>query len=115
MSIKETLEWQWNGYAKFHRSRANLVLHIIAVPFFILGAILSLLSIFNFSFPLLAVSVLLMVGAIVVQGVGHSKETLPPEPFTGPTNAILRIVLEQLYTFPKFVVSGNWLKALKNS
>ncbi|KZN30143.1 hypothetical protein N480_04130 [Pseudoalteromonas luteoviolacea S2607] len=115
MSIKEILEWQWDGYAKYHRSRANLLLHIIAVPFFIVGVILLVLSIFNLSFPLIAISVSLMVGSIVVQGIGHSKESLPPEPFTGPTNAILRIILEQLYTFPKFVICGNWLKAYKST
>lgn len=47
------------------------------------------------------------------QGFGHNKEAMPAEPFTGPKNAIIRIMLEQLYTFPKFVLSGKWYKALR--
>lgn len=55
--------------------------------------------------------VLLPFISIAIQGLKlHKKENLPPEPFTGPSNAITRILLEQLYTFPKYVVSGKWKK-----
>ncbi|MDD5030659.1 MAG: hypothetical protein PHH58_14370 [Rhodoferax sp.] len=37
MAIGELLAWQWSGYPKYHVSRANLVLHIVVVPFFLLG------------------------------------------------------------------------------
>ncbi len=47
------------------------------------------------------------------QGVGHSKETNPSEPFTGVKNAMVRILAEQFYTFPKFVLSGKWYQALR--
>ncbi|MBL4830936.1 MAG: hypothetical protein JKY55_13765 [Aliivibrio sp.] len=54
-----------------------------------------------------------MVSSIVIQGVGHKKERLPPEAFTGPANVIVRILLEQTYTFPKFVLTGGWAKAMR--
>ena len=34
--------WQWRGYHHNHRHPTNLVLHLIAVPLFILGALLVL-------------------------------------------------------------------------
>ncbi|MCH3159141.1 DUF962 domain-containing protein, partial [Listeria monocytogenes] len=36
------LAWQWRGYAANHRNPTNLVLHLIAVPLFIVAAILLL-------------------------------------------------------------------------
>lgn len=39
--------------------------------------------------------------SLAIQGRGHSKEPVPAEPFTGPRNAIARILLEQWVTFPR--------------
>ena len=39
MGISELLRWQWGGYAKYHQSRANLLIHIVAVPLFLIGTI----------------------------------------------------------------------------
>jgi len=55
-----------------------------------------------------------MLVSIVMQGIGHKKEEIPTIPFTGVKNAVVRILLEQLYTFPKFVISGKWFFALRN-
>ena len=49
---------------------------------------------------------------VALQGRGHRKEPVPPEPFTGLGNALSRIFLEQWITFPRFVLSGGWLRAL---
>ena len=40
--------WQWRGYHHNHRHPANLVLHLIAVPLFILGTLLVLSGLFGF-------------------------------------------------------------------
>lgn len=37
MSVAGLLRWQWDGYPRYHRSRANLLVHIVAVPLFVLG------------------------------------------------------------------------------
>jgi hypothetical protein len=42
-------------------------------------------------------------------------EPVPPEPFTGAGNAVARLLLEQWITFPRFVVSGGWHRALKSA
>lgn len=41
------LAWQWRGYAANHRNPTNLVLHLIAVPLFIVAAILLLGGLFG--------------------------------------------------------------------
>lgn len=39
MNVAELLRWQWDGYPRVHRSRANLLIHIVVVPLFVLGNI----------------------------------------------------------------------------
>ena len=45
MSISSLLTWQWQGYPRYHRLRANLFVHIIVVPVFLLGNVTLLLAI----------------------------------------------------------------------
>ncbi len=33
------LDWQWRDYSDKHRSRTNLLLHIVAVPLFQIGSV----------------------------------------------------------------------------
>lgn len=114
MNISDILKWQWNGYNKFHKSRVNLWIHIFAVPAFIFGTLSFISSIISLNVFSLIYSAILMIASMGIQGYGHKKEELPAEPFTGVKNAFIRIFLEQLYTFPKFVISGKWYSALRN-
>jgi 2-hydroxy-palmitic acid dioxygenase Mpo1-like len=111
MSLSELLRWQWAGYPRYHQSRANLLVHIIVVPVFLLGNIGLVVAIARASWPLGAVGVIAMVTSMALQGLGHRRESVPPEPFKGPLNAVLRIVCEQWVTFPRFMVSGGWSRA----
>ncbi|GLX79213.1 hypothetical protein tinsulaeT_25530 [Thalassotalea insulae] len=115
MPIKEIASWQWNGYAKFHQSRINLLIHIVAVPIFIFAVIIFLLALVKWDLLSLVIAAMLIGLSIGVQGIGHNKEQLPVEPFTGAKNAVTRIILEQLYTFPKFVLTGGWYAAYRNN
>ena len=38
------LKWPWAEYPSFHQNRANLLLHIVAVPMFIAAVISTLAS-----------------------------------------------------------------------
>jgi hypothetical protein len=111
MSLSELLRWQWAGYPRYHQSRANLLLHILVVPVFLLGTIALVAAITRASWLPAAAGVVAMVTSIGLQGFGHRREPVPPEPFQGPLNAVLRIVCEQWITFPRFVVSGGWHRA----
>ena len=115
MTTKNLLQWQWEGYARYHQSRFNLLLHIVVVPLFIAGNIALVAALYSGAWlpALLAASA--MAISLVAQGRGHGKESVPPEPFSGPGNAVARLFLEQWITFPRFVFSGGWAKALQRA
>ena len=113
MGISELLRWQWDGYAKYHQSRANLFIHIVAVPLFLIGTIALVAALFQLSLMLLAVALASIVLAVALQGRGHRLEAMPPEPFTGPLNFVSRLFFEQWVTFPRFVISGGWGAAMR--
>jgi hypothetical protein len=115
MGIAELLDWQWSGYSRYHRSRANLLMHIVVVPMFLAGNIGLLAAAVTGSWLLALASAVAMIVSLAVQGRGHGGEPVPPEPFTGRTNAVSRILLEQWVTFPRFVLSGGWYRALRES
>ena len=107
------LRWQLEGYPEFHRTRMNLWLHIVFVPAFI-GSTLSLLVGLATLSPVRAVTALVgMAIAFAVQGFGHKREPTPAIPFAGAGDAVTRIFAEQFVTFPRFVLSGGWARALR--
>jgi hypothetical protein len=114
MSVVQLLRWQRDGYPRYHHSRANLVLHVVVVPVFLAGNILLLVALAQGWWLTALLSLAAMVVSVALQGRGHGQEALPPEPFTGPLNAVARIFLEQWVTFPLFVISGSWWRALRN-
>ncbi|HZY19949.1 MAG TPA: Mpo1-like protein [Ramlibacter sp.] len=115
MGVVQLLRWQWDGYQRYHQSRANLVLHILVVPLFLAGNILLVVALARAWWLTALVSLAAMVVSVALQGRGHGREAMPPEPFTGPANAVGRIFLEQWVTFPRFVLSGGWWRALRNA
>jgi hypothetical protein len=109
------LRVQWTGYARYHESRVNLLLHIVFVPLFLAGNVAFLVALIEQRW-LFAVGAAALSGvAIALQGRGHRQEPVLPEPFTSPLNAFARILLEQWVTFPRFVLSGAWMRALERS
>ena len=99
------------NYENVHRSRTNLGIHILAVPIFDVTGLAMVVALARGRFTsagLLALGLLISFG---VQGIGHRLERNQPEPFRGPLNAVRRILVEQYYTFPRFVLTGAWLRA----
>jgi Protein of unknown function (DUF962) len=115
MSLLELLSWRWQGYPRYHRSRINLLLHIIVVPVFLLGNVLLLVAIGQRSWLMAGLAVGAMVSSVGLQGAGHRREPVPPEPFKSPLDAVSRLVCEQWVTFPRFVASGGWLQAWRSA
>jgi hypothetical protein len=107
------LAWQWNGYPRYHQSRANLLLHILAVPVFLLANVALLAELVRGAWAGATILLAVMAASMAVQGRGHRLEPVPPEPFTSPANAVARIFCEQWITFPRFVLSGGWARALR--
>ena len=115
MNITELIDWQWRGYPRYHQSRRNLLLHVGAVPAFVAGNVALFAALLKGEWARAGFALLVIVVSLVVQGRGHKLEPVPPEPFTGPGNAAMRIMLEQWFTFPRFVLTGEWLRALRQS
>lgn len=104
---------QCEGYSRYHQSRSNLLLHIIFVPLFLASNIVLLVALVERRW-LLGLGAAALTGlSLAIQRRGHSKEPVPAKPFTGPLNALSRIVVEQWVTFPRFVLSGAWRRALR--
>jgi hypothetical protein len=106
------LEWQWSDYSAKHRNRANLLIHIVAVPLFQIGTLILVAAALTISGAAAAVALVCMVAALVLQGRGHRLEPETPTPFDGPADFVSRFVTEQWVTFPRFVLSGAWYRTL---
>ena len=106
--------WQWAGYPTFHGDRANLLLHLVAVPLFIGGTLAVLASPFV-GWGALGAGLGAMALSLAAQGRGHRREGRPPEPFLGPGDFVGRLFVEQFVTFPRFVLSGHYFRALKEA
>jgi hypothetical protein len=114
MSFPELVQWQWRGYPANHAGRANLLIHLFVVPLFLAGNIGLVIALVE-RWPLWAIaSALAMIVSVALQGAGHRREKVPPEPFTSRANAVARIFVEQWITFPRFVLSGGWFRALRD-
>jgi hypothetical protein len=102
-----------NPYARTHTHQTNLLIHLVAVPLFILAHV-GLVAAIAYRKP---VSALTCVGLAVVslglQRKGHALEAQVPKPFSSGWDFATRLYTEQFYTFPKFLLSGdfqkNWL------
>jgi hypothetical protein len=101
------LAWQWGLYPNGHQDRVNLLLHLVTAPLFSVGTLAALLA------PVLggwlAPAGLALMGAVLgIQGAGHAREANGPAPFRSRADALLRLCVENWFTFPRFVLSGRW-------
>ena len=115
MNFSELLAWQWQGYARFHQSRANLLMHIVLVPAFLAGNVGLLVGLARLDGIEAIAGIALMTLSMVLQGRGHRGEPVPPVPFSSAGNALSRIFLEQWVTFPRFVLTGGWWRNLRKA
>lgn len=113
--LSTLLREQWRHYADTHQTQRNLLTHILAVPLFLVGNIVLLYAVIHAAPVAGTVGIGLSSIGLALQGKGHSHEPMAPTPFTGIGNAVLRILLEQWITFPRFVFSGGWLAAWRNA
>jgi hypothetical protein len=99
-------------YARGHADRGNLLIHLLAVPLFIAAAFLLAAALVQARW-LAAAGWLAGIGlSLALQAIGHQRERLPPEPFSGPLDFLARILAEQFYRFPRLLLSGRWLRNL---
>ncbi len=110
----DLLAWQWANYLKNHRDRQNLLVHALTVPIFHAGTLAVAMSTFT-SWSLAVVGVSFCGFAMSAQGRGHGRESEKPIPFEGPLDVVTRIFAEQWVTFPRYMLSGEFVKAWRAS
>jgi len=106
------LAWQWRGYSRNHRDRVNLLIHMLAVPAFIAGTLAAATQAWHANWYGASVALAVALAAFALQGIGHKRERVAPEPFAGPADFITRVFAEQYVTFPRFVLMGQWARNL---
>ena len=62
--------WQWRAYPDNHQQPAHLVLHLIAVPLFIVAFLLLVCGVFSLSFANFAIGVIGLLAAVGLQRHG---------------------------------------------
>ena len=108
------LAWQWSLYPPSHRDRRNLLTHALTAPIFQAGTVAIVVAPFVNGWLALA-GVGAMAGAMALQGRGHRLERVRPSPFRGPVDVIRRFLAEQWVTFPRYVASGEFARAWRES
>jgi hypothetical protein len=106
---------QLSDYPRVHTERANLLIHIVAVPVFDLAVVGAIASLATRSWLAAAGGAVVAVAAFAAEGRGHALEPQAPIPFSGPRNVLTRIFAEQFITFPRFVLSGGWGRAYRST
>jgi hypothetical protein len=112
MSFPALLSWTWEETPPVHKNAANLLIHLFAVPLFVVGNVLLVIGgVFNFR--LLIAAILCVVVSLALQKFGHSLEENPVLPFAGPRDYVRRICAEQFCNFWRFLLSGQWYASFK--
>ena len=109
------VSWQWSDYVAKHRDRGNLLIHIVAVPLFLIATLVLIGALVGRSATAAVIAIVAMGVALVLQGRGHRREAEAPAPFEGAGDFVSRFVVEQWITFPRFVLSGAWSRNLKTA
>lgn len=102
------LEWQWQNYGEAHRNKTNLIVHLFAVPMFIVAIFGIAIAIARLSLLIGAASLVAIVLSLALQGKGHALEKKRASSFTGVQDFVSRMLAEQFVTFPRFLLSGGW-------
>ena len=71
MTATELLAWQWQGYARYHQSRANLLMHIVLVPLFLAGNVALIVGAIRLDWIEVVVGAVCMIMSMALQGRGH--------------------------------------------
>ena len=112
MSFPALVSWAWRETPPVHKNAANLLIHLFAVPLFVVGNVLLVAGVvFDLWLPIAAI--LCIVVSLALQKFGHSLERNQPPPFAGSRDFLRRIYAEQFCNFWRFLLSGQWYASFK--
>jgi hypothetical protein len=107
MSFRELLAWAWRETRPVHKNPINLLIHLFAVPLFVVGHLL-LVAVIAFDWRLAILGLLCIIASLALQGVGHRLEQQQVHPFTSRRDFVRRLYAEQFCNFWRFLFSGQW-------
>jgi Protein of unknown function (DUF962) len=115
MTFADVLNEQWRDYADRHRNKVNLLIHIATVPLVWIAALqlfggLMLMLIGVGGLKMWIYAAILIALALFAQAQGNGMEAVKPRPVSDPKAFALNALAEQFVTFPRFVLSGDWLR-----
>jgi phage terminase small subunit len=96
------------AYAATHRHPSNLLLHLIAVPLFIVASLLLLSGLLGASLLPVVLGAIGLVAALALQRQGHKLEEQEADT---DQECLQELLLQQFVTFPRFILSGDWWRA----
>ena len=102
-----------SDYGRYHQNPVNLLIHMVAVPVFMIGLVSGVGFLISGRALLALLCFLGPVSSLAVQAIGHKMEPVKAEPFQGPLNFLQRIFLEQFYRYWVFVFSGAWFRTIQ--
>jgi hypothetical protein len=113
MPFSDLVAWAWRETPPVHKSARNLVIHLLAVPLFVVGHVLALTGVLV-AWRLAIAGILCIVISIALQGFGHSLERQQVHSFTGPRDFLRRLYAEQFFNFWRFLFTGQWYLSFKS-
>jgi hypothetical protein len=120
MTFVEVVQQQWNGYSERHQNKVNLLIHAVTVPLvwfaalqLIGGLLLMLIGVGGLKMWIYAA--ILITIALVAQRQGNAMEAVKGPAPSNPKDFALHAAAEQFVTFPRFVLTGGWLRNLQSA
>ena len=110
---KDLLRWQLELYPEGHKDRQNPLIPPERVPIFHMGTATLLIGALTLSGVTILTGWTVMFACLILQGRGHRREATSPVPFDGPADAVSRLFVEQFVTFPRFLLSGDFVRAYR--
>jgi hypothetical protein len=115
MTFAEVVNQQWDGYAERHRNKVNLLIHIVTVPLVwfaciqvLGGLVLMLIGVGGLQMWIYAA--ILIALALFAQNYGNGMEQSRRPAPSNPKDFAIHAAAEQFVTFPRFVLTGGWLR-----
>jgi hypothetical protein len=112
MTFSSLVAWAWRETPPVHQDARNLVIHLLAVPLFVIGHVLALSSLLV-AWWLAIAGILCIIISIALQGFGHSLERQQVHPFTGPRDFLRRLYAEQFFNFWRFLFTRQWYSSFQ--
>jgi len=121
VTFPEVVDQQWNTYAERHRNKTHLMIKVVAVPFVWIaviqafGALLLMLMPNVSGLGTLLWALLMAALSLFLQSRGASMESAKSPPFVLTKGYAQWLAADQFVNFPRFVLTGEWLNALKGA